>query len=74
MIKADIPTPKQLKEELQSKRSSKVKATLKDIETVRNDRFRADGDYTESHKTKLYNEHSGEFCTLLEILSKHSKQ
>lgn len=74
MSKSTIPTPKQLKEELQGKRSSKVKATLKDIETVRNDRFREDGDYTESHKTKLYKEHSGEFCTLLEILSKHCKQ
>ena len=72
---ANIPTPKELKMELQNKRSSNIRATLKDIEIVRDDYFNSHisqiANYARSKNTRLYEEHSGEYCTLLEILNSH---
>jgi hypothetical protein len=59
-------TNRDIKEELVSKRLHSF-ATLKDIKIIME---AAEGeDFTQARKTKLYINHSGEYCQLLEILN-----
>lgn len=46
-----------------------VSGSLADYLAVYMDFCRNDGDYSRSIQTRLYREHGGEYCTLLEVLS-----
>ena len=54
------------------------KGSLSDYLTVYHDFCRADGDWSKTFTTKLYQMHSCEYCTLLEVLNSlyadHRKQ
>jgi len=64
-------TIKQIKEELMKSRSKGSKVSLKDIERVITaQKSHKIADWEVVHKTRLYNNYSGEYCALLEILNK----
>ena len=51
-------------------RRRQVRGSIKNYATVYRDFCRADGDWSASHRTRLYAKHSGEYCELLEILER----
>jgi hypothetical protein len=62
---------RQIKEELVAKRSKGSKVSLKDIERVMIAReSHKISDWETVYKTRLYNNYSGEYCYLLEILAR----
>jgi hypothetical protein len=61
---------KQIKEKLMEKRSKGSKVSLKDIERVITaQKSHKIDDWNIVYKTRLYNNYSGEYCALLEILA-----
>jgi len=51
----------------------KVKGSQRDYMTVYNDYCSNTGDYTETFKTRLYNNYGSEYCVLLEVLNAYYK-
>lgn len=62
---------KELKMKLQEDLRRKPKATLKDIEILL--RCKKAGNFQPMKKTRLYNDYSGEYCRLLEIIHAHQE-
>lgn len=58
---------KLIKKEMKKHRKKKH-WTKKDLELILN--AKKSGDWSIVHQTKLYNEHGGEYCSLLEVLCK----
>ena len=49
-------------------RRRQVRGSIKDYVTVYRDFCRADGDWSASHRTRLYAKYGGEYCELLAVL------
>lgn len=59
-----------IREDMKKKRHTKH-WTKKDVESILT--AQETGDWSTVHTSKLYNEYSGEYCSLLEVLAKRAE-